>query len=75
MRPPSQFGNDITNTTTNDHNGGDGFDSNGNGPPLPPSIAHLGGTLICTRLAGNGVIRVVRRCDDAKENGTNLAIK
>uniref|UniRef100_A0A1L8DJM7 Putative leucine-rich repeat lrr protein associated with apoptosis in muscle tissue n=1 Tax=Nyssomyia neivai TaxID=330878 RepID=A0A1L8DJM7_9DIPT len=72
MRPPSQFGNDITNTTSNGNNDGDGFDPNGGGGAIPPSIAHLGGTLICARLAGNGVIRVVRRCDDAKENGTNL---
>lgn len=73
MRPPnSQFGNDITNTTpsspsndNNNNNGDDGRDRNGN--PLP-SAQQLGRDLIFTRLAGRGVIRVVGRCDDAKEN-------
>lgn len=70
MRPPhSTFGNDITNTTpqgngNNDQNNND--DSNGNG--IPPHIARIGGTMLISRIAGRGVIRVVGRCEDAKEN-------
>uniref|UniRef100_A0A0K8TRY2 Putative serine/threonine-protein kinase ddb g0278509-like isoform x1 n=1 Tax=Tabanus bromius TaxID=304241 RepID=A0A0K8TRY2_TABBR len=66
MRPPhSTFGNDITNTThqgSNDPNNND--DPNG----IPPHIARMGGTRIMSRIAGHGVIRVVERCEEAKEN-------
>lgn len=71
MRPPSNFGNDITNQNNNtngDNNNGGGGDEN----EFPPSIAHMGGTLIFTRQAGRAVIRVVGRCEDAKENGSAL---
>lgn len=75
MRPPSAFGNDITNQENNNQNnnedngnGGGGNDGN----EFPPSIAHMGGTLIFTRQAGRAVIRVVGRCEDAKENGSAL---
>lgn len=79
MRPPSQFGNDITNQSNS--NGGNNEDNNNNnnnggggndGNEFPPSIAHMGGTLIFTRQAGRAVIRVVGRCEDAKENGSAL---
>lgn len=69
----STFGNDITNRTPNDNNTNtnnnnnnddDQDDTNG----IPPHIARMGGTLLVSRVAGRGIIRVVRRCDDAKEN-------
>lgn len=76
MRPPSQFGNDITNHTndnSNNNNNNNNNDDNGNGGnEFPASVAHMGGTLIFTRLAGRAVIRVVGRCEDAKENGNSL---
>lgn len=75
MRPPSQFGNDITNQNTNNSNSNDDNNNNngGNdGNEFPPSIAHMGGTLIFNRQAGRAVIRVVGRCEDAKENGSSL---
>lgn len=80
MRPPSQFGNDITNQENNTNNNNNGNEDNNNnnnnggndGNEFPPSIAHMGGTLIFTRQAGRAVIRVVGRCEDAKENGSAL---
>lgn len=68
MRPPTHFGNDITNTTPNDNNNNNnGDDDNGNRSP-PINMERMGGTEIFTRLAGRAVIRVVGRCEDAKEN-------
>lgn len=75
MRPPSNFGNDITNQENNNQNNNQNEDNNnggGDGNEFPPSIAHMGGTLIFTRQAGRAVIRVVGRCEDAKENGSAL---
>lgn len=75
MRPPSHFGNDITNQENNNQNNNQNEDNNnggGDGNEFPPSIAHMGGTLIFTRQAGRAVIRVVGRCEDAKENGSAL---
>lgn len=57
MPPTSNFGQDITNTSNN----------GGNEPNLA-YIERMGGQLMLPRLAGKGVIRVVRRCEDAKEN-------
>lgn len=37
-------------------------------PRLPPHIARIGGIMTFAPVAGRGVIRVVRRCEDAKEN-------
>lgn len=65
MPPTSNFGQDITNTAANDNNNGGGNDPNGNGLP---NIERMGGKMMISRLAGKGVIRVVRRCEDAKEN-------
>ena len=63
MPPTSNFGQDITNTTSNDGNrGGEGND------PNIAIIERMGGTLLLPRLAGKGVIRVVGRCEEAKEN-------
>ncbi|XP_023160292.1 leucine-rich repeat-containing protein 20 isoform X1 [Drosophila hydei] len=37
-------------------------------PRIPPHIARIGGIGAFPPIAGRGVIRVVRRCEDAKEN-------
>lgn len=59
--PPaaSNFGQDITNTN-------DG--SNDLNRHQLQNIERMGGTLLIPRVAGRGVIKVVKRCDDAKEN-------
>lgn len=62
MAPPSNFGQDITNTTSNNPSENNG---SGNGLPNPE---RMGGTMLFNKLAGRGVIRVVNRCEDAKEN-------
>ncbi|EDV33570.1 uncharacterized protein Dana_GF21583, isoform A [Drosophila ananassae] len=36
--------------------------------PIPAHIARIGGTYTFPPIAGQGVIRVVQRCEDAKEN-------
>lgn len=72
MRPPSQFGNDITNNTNNNANNNNNDNDGNEENEFPASIAHMGGTLIFTRQAGRAVIRVVGRCEDAKENGRDL---
>lgn len=61
MPPASNFGQDITNTTPNDGSN----DLNRN---QMQSIERMGGRLMIPRVAGRGVIKVVKRCDDAKEN-------
>lgn len=61
MPPASNFGQDITNTTPNDGSN----DLNRN---QLQNIERMGGTLMIPRVAGRGVIKVVKRCDDAKEN-------
>lgn len=80
MPPTSNFGQDITNTNTNDNTnnnnnnnnngreggGGGGADSN-NGNTMT-MIERMGGRMMLPKLAGRGVIRVVGRCEDAKEN-------
>ena len=71
MRPPSQFGNDITNQENNSNNNNNNNEDNGENE-FPASVAHMGGTLLFTRQAGRAVIRVVGRCEDAKENGSAL---
>ncbi|XP_064555198.1 leucine-rich repeat-containing protein 20 isoform X1 [Drosophila montana] len=37
-------------------------------PRIPPHIARIGGIVTFSPIAGRGVIRVVQRCEDAKEN-------
>lgn len=61
MPPASNFGQDITNTTPNDG-------SNDLNRHQLQRIERMGGTLLIPRVAGRGVIKVVKRCDDAKEN-------
>ncbi|XP_073831347.1 leucine-rich repeat-containing protein 20-like isoform X1 [Musca autumnalis] len=81
MRP---FGNDITNIANNGNNGNNGNNNNNNNnnnngnnaidlpmvedPRVPPHIARIGGIVTFSPVAGRGVIRVVGRCEDAKEN-------
>lgn len=78
MRP---FGNDITNIANNGNNGNNGNNNNNNNngnnavdipmvedPRVPPHIARIGGIVTFSPVAGQGVIRVVGRCEDAKEN-------
>ncbi|XP_055539908.1 leucine-rich repeat-containing protein 20 isoform X2 [Wyeomyia smithii] len=70
MRPPSHFGNDITNTAANDgnNNNGNGDDNNNNRNTIVARLTEMGATMMFPKIAGRGIIRVVERCDDAKEN-------
>lgn len=74
MRPPSHFGNDITNTASNDGNNnnngnnGSGDDNNNNSNTIVARLTEMGATMMFPKIAGRGIIRVVERCDDAKEN-------
>ncbi|GLV41258.1 sclp [Carabus blaptoides fortunei] len=53
MRPPSQYAEDAQNNNTTT-----GYD-------MDP---RMGAMMICTRLAGRAIIRVVSRCNEAQEN-------
>ena len=64
MRP--KFGNDITNHPDSTDSREDDDDDGTNG--IPPHIARIGGTITLPKVAGRGVIKVVGRCEDAKEN-------
>lgn len=76
MPPTSNFGQDITNANENSGNrgdgGGNGGDPNGGGGggggSAASMIERMGGRMMLPKLAGRGVIRVVGRCDEAKEN-------
>lgn len=73
MPPTSNFGQDITNTNENNGNRGDGGDPNNNSGTggnisTMALIERMGGRMMIPKLAGRGVIRVVGRCDEAKEN-------
>lgn len=74
MRPPthSTFGNDITNRANNNNNNGGNDERDGDDgqddPRIPPHIARIGGIVTFSPIAGRGVIKVVSRCEDAKEN-------
>lgn len=76
MRPPSHFGNDITNTASNDGNnnsnnngsGDDNNNNNNNSSTIVARLTEMGATMMFPKIAGRGIIRVVERCDDAKEN-------
>ncbi|KAH8336247.1 hypothetical protein KR074_007374 [Drosophila pseudoananassae] len=43
-------------------------EGNSDDRPIPAHIARIGGTYTFPPIAGQGVIRVVQRCEDAKEN-------
>lgn len=78
MRPPTHFGNDITNTESNgdeqnnnnNGNGGNNGGNNGNtgGSNIVERLTQMGATINFPIITGRGIIRVVERCDDAKEN-------
>uniref|UniRef100_A0A2M4CRT7 Putative leucine-rich repeat lrr protein associated with apoptosis in muscle tissue n=1 Tax=Anopheles darlingi TaxID=43151 RepID=A0A2M4CRT7_ANODA len=90
MRPPTHFGNDITNTEANanggdeqnnqNNNGGGNNNNNNNGNTgntgnggsntdfIVERLTQMGATMMFPKIAGRGIIRVVERCDDAKEN-------
>uniref|UniRef100_A0A182INR8 Leucine-rich repeat-containing protein 20 n=1 Tax=Anopheles atroparvus TaxID=41427 RepID=A0A182INR8_ANOAO len=85
MRPPTHFGNDITNTEANGdeqnnqnnsntgsggNNGNGGGNNNGRSHTdfIVERLTQNGATRPLPKNAGSGIIRVVERCDDAKEN-------
>ncbi|XP_023031390.1 leucine-rich repeat-containing protein 20 isoform X1 [Drosophila willistoni] len=74
-------GNDNATTNTDANGNQDNVGDNANhidnsdipvamtdDPRIPPHIARIGGVAAFSPIAGKGVIRVVRRCEDAKEN-------
>jgi len=80
MRPPI---NDITNTRNNNNNNSSSNNNSGNGnnngdddsnTQLIISRLQQNGATPVAHQAGKGIIRVVSRCDDAKENN-NLGEK
>lgn len=73
MRPP-HFGQDITNTQNNNNssggnNGDDGSNENDRTRQeyIISRLTQNGATPVAP-IAGKGIIRVVSRCEDAKEN-------
>lgn len=71
MRPP-HFGQDITNTQNNNNNSSGGNDDDGNDRTrqeyiISRLVTRNGATPVAP-IAGKGIIRVVGRCEDAKEN-------
>jgi hypothetical protein len=58
----SNFGNDITNNNNNNNNG------NSNNEELEARLQQMGATMIFPKVAGRGIVKVVGRCEDAKEN-------
>lgn len=64
MRTPN-FGQDITNTQQNRGNGND--DEESRQQQIISRLQENGATPVAT-MAGKGIIRVVSRCEDAKEN-------
>lgn len=64
MRPP-HFGQDITNTQNN--NGGDDNDRSRQ-EQIISRLTQNGATIAVAPAAGKGIIRVVSRCEHAKEN-------
>lgn len=71
MRPPHHnFGKDITNTQNNNRSGGDEDGSNDRTRQeyIINRLTQNGATPVLGYVAGKGIIRVVSRCEDAKEN-------
>jgi hypothetical protein len=64
MRTPN-FGQDITNTQQNRGNGND--DEESRQQQIISRLQENGATPVAA-MAGKGIIRVVSRCEDAKEN-------
>lgn len=68
MPPTSNFGQDITNTTNSSDIGNNNRGSGDGNDPNITNIERMGGMMLLPKIAGRGVIRVVERCEDAKEN-------
>jgi hypothetical protein len=73
MRPP-HFGQDITNTQQNNNSSGDRNDDDDTSEQnrirqecIISRLTQNGATPVA-HIAGKGIIRVVSRCEDAKEN-------
>lgn len=70
----SNGGGNNNNNNNNTNRVATGNDINGDSvqitddPRVPPHIARMGGIVTCSPIAGRGIIRVVGRCEDAKEN-------
>jgi Leucine-rich repeat (LRR) protein len=70
MRPP-HFGQDITNTQNNNNNSSGGDEDGSNDRTRQEYIISRltqNGATPVAHIAGKGIIRVVSRCEDAKEN-------
>lgn len=70
MRPP-HFGQDITNQQNNrDNSSGRDNNEDGSNDRQSQIIDRLtqNGAMPVAKIAGKGIIRVVSRCEDAKEN-------
>lgn len=69
MRPP-HFGQDITNTQNNNNNSGGGNEDDESNNRSRQIIKRLtqNGAQPVAHIAGKGIIKVVSRCEDAKEN-------
>lgn len=70
MRPP-HFGQDITNTQNNNNNSSGGDEDGSNDRTRQEYIINRltqNGATPVAHIAGKGIIRVVSRCEDAKEN-------
>lgn len=61
---PQQFGQDITNTQNNSN---DVNDEESHHDAIIERLQQNGATPVA-HIAGKGIIRVVSRCEDAKEN-------
>ncbi|XP_018795612.1 PREDICTED: leucine-rich repeat-containing protein 20 isoform X1 [Bactrocera latifrons] len=59
--------NNTNRVTTSNDNNSDNVQITDD-PRVPPHIARMGGIVTCSPIAGRGIIRVVGRCEDAKEN-------
>ncbi|KAH8408874.1 hypothetical protein KR009_002979 [Drosophila setifemur] len=72
--PNDNNGNRNNGSHSNSNTSPDDGESDGSGsgspdePPIPAHIARIGGINTFPPIAGQGVIRVVQRCEDAKEN-------
>lgn len=71
---PQQFGQDITNTAQNNSNNDVNDEESTPHDAIIERLQQNGATPVA-HIAGKGIIRVVSRCEDAKENnnlGENL---
>lgn len=64
---PQKFGQDITNTTNNNHDDRDNEEETSSSEAILERLMQNGATPIA-HIAGKGIIKVVSRCETAKEN-------